>query len=167
MTPGGELDSLTPQPNHGPASSWQDLNCQYMLPARRLGQTSAGRGEEVARQPAPSHLPYAAATVIHSRCPGSWSLARALRRHVQTPFPQSQPLKALQCFGASAGLKERLVSTSHLHSPTSVTEANAAEEADTHVAVVIRPGNAGLTDDEKSYYSLISSFTELLLPSSA
>ncbi|RLW00868.1 hypothetical protein DV515_00008485 [Chloebia gouldiae] len=35
-------------------------------------------------------------------------------------------------------------------------EANAAEEADTHVAVVIRPGNAGLTDDEKSYYSLIS-----------
>ncbi|KAM4899976.1 enolase-phosphatase E1 isoform 1-T1 [Sylvia borin] len=46
-------------------------------------------------------------------------------------------------------------------------EANAAEEADTHVAVVIRPGNAGLTDDEKSYYSLISSFTELFLPSSA
>eukprot|EP00075_Anas_platyrhynchos_P023453 XP_027312706.1 enolase-phosphatase E1 isoform X1 [Anas platyrhynchos] len=45
-------------------------------------------------------------------------------------------------------------------------EANAAEEADTHVAVVIRPGNAGLTDDEKSYYSLISSFTELFLPSS-
>uniref|UniRef100_A0A672UQ93 Enolase-phosphatase E1 n=2 Tax=Strigops habroptila TaxID=2489341 RepID=A0A672UQ93_STRHB len=46
-------------------------------------------------------------------------------------------------------------------------EANAAEEADTHVAVVIRPGNAGLTDDEKSYYSLISSFTELFLPSSS
>ncbi|XP_058694058.1 enolase-phosphatase E1 isoform X2 [Poecile atricapillus] len=45
-------------------------------------------------------------------------------------------------------------------------EANAAEEADTHVAVVIRPGNAGLTDDEKSYYSLISSFNELFLPSS-
>ncbi|XP_061850113.1 enolase-phosphatase E1 isoform X2 [Colius striatus] len=45
-------------------------------------------------------------------------------------------------------------------------EASAAEEADTHVAVVIRPGNAGLTDDEKSYYSLISSFTELFLPSS-
>ncbi|KFP96448.1 Enolase-phosphatase E1, partial [Leptosomus discolor] len=45
-------------------------------------------------------------------------------------------------------------------------EANAAEEADTHVAVVTRPGNAGLTDDEKSYYSLISSFTELFLPSS-
>ncbi|NXX87283.1 ENOPH phosphatase, partial [Urocolius indicus] len=45
-------------------------------------------------------------------------------------------------------------------------EASAAEEADSHVAVVIRPGNAGLTDDEKSYYSVISSFTELFLPSS-
>lgn len=62
---------------------------------------------------------------------------------------------------------ERSVSTPHLHSPhLFVSEANAAEEADTHVAVVIRPGNAGLTDDEKSYYSLISSFTELFLPSS-
>lgn len=50
--------------------------------------------------------------------------------------------------------------------PLSVSEANAAEEADAHVAVVIRPGNAGLTDDEKAYYSLISSFTELFLPSS-
>lgn len=63
---------------------------------------------------------------------------------------------------------ERLVSTGHLYPtpPLFVLEANAAEEADTHVAVVTRPGNAGLTDDEKSYYSLISSFTELFLPSS-
>uniref|UniRef100_A0A8D0HDG1 Enolase-phosphatase E1 n=2 Tax=Sphenodon punctatus TaxID=8508 RepID=A0A8D0HDG1_SPHPU len=45
-------------------------------------------------------------------------------------------------------------------------EAVAAEEADVHVAVVVRPGNAGLTDDEKSYYSLITSFSELFLPSS-
>ncbi|XP_068948600.1 enolase-phosphatase E1 isoform X1 [Petaurus breviceps papuanus] len=50
---------------------------------------------------------------------------------------------------------------------TDVTrEANAAEEADVHVAVVVRPGNAGLTDDEKSYFSLITSFNELFLPSS-
>lgn len=90
--------------------------------------------------------------------------------HVQTLLSQSQPLKALECFGACSSLKDpdvkRSVSSSQLHSPCSVSEANAAEEADTHVAVVIRPGNAGLTDDEKSYYSLISSFTELFLPSS-
>ncbi|KAM8971197.1 enolase-phosphatase E1 isoform 2-T2 [Sarcophilus harrisii] len=50
---------------------------------------------------------------------------------------------------------------------TDVTrEANAAEEADVHVAVVVRPGNAGLTDDEKSYFNLITSFNELFLPSS-
>lgn len=46
------------------------------------------------------------------------------------------------------------------------SEASAAEEADVHVAVVVRPGNAGLTDDEKTYYSLITSFSELYLPSS-
>lgn len=46
------------------------------------------------------------------------------------------------------------------------TEASAAEEADVHVAVVVRPGNAGLTDDEKTYYSLITSFSELDLPAS-
>uniref|UniRef100_A0A8I5NZ57 Uncharacterized protein n=1 Tax=Papio anubis TaxID=9555 RepID=A0A8I5NZ57_PAPAN len=45
-------------------------------------------------------------------------------------------------------------------------EASAAEEADVHVAVVVRPGNAGLRDDEKTYYSLIISFSELYLPSS-
>ncbi|XP_028928635.1 enolase-phosphatase E1 isoform X3 [Ornithorhynchus anatinus] len=45
-------------------------------------------------------------------------------------------------------------------------EAHAAEEADVHVAVVVRPGNAGLTDDEKSYYSLIDSFSQLVLPAS-
>ncbi|KAL7982141.1 hypothetical protein Chor_001198 [Crotalus horridus] len=51
---------------------------------------------------------------------------------------------------------------------TDVTqEADAAEEAEMHVAIVIRPGNAGLTDDEKSYYRLITSFSELFLPPSA
>ncbi|XP_008050377.1 enolase-phosphatase E1, partial [Carlito syrichta] len=51
---------------------------------------------------------------------------------------------------------------------TDVTrEASAAEAADVHVAVVVRPGNAGLTDDEKTYYSLITSFSELDLPASA
>ncbi|XP_067412970.1 enolase-phosphatase E1 [Emydura macquarii macquarii] len=58
-------------------------------------------------------------------------------------------------------------STNNVLFLTDVTrEANAAEEADMHVAVVVRPGNAGLTDDEKSYYSLITSFNELFLPSS-
>uniref|UniRef100_A0A8C5XWJ0 Enolase-phosphatase 1 n=1 Tax=Microcebus murinus TaxID=30608 RepID=A0A8C5XWJ0_MICMU len=45
--------------------------------------------------------------------------------------------------------------------------ASAAEAAGVHVAVVVRPGNAGLTDDEKTYYSLITSFSDLSLPSSA
>ena len=49
---------------------------------------------------------------------------------------------------------------------TDVTrEASAAEEADVRVAVVVRPGNAGSTDD-KTYFSLITSFSELYLPSS-
>uniref|UniRef100_A0A8C5Z536 Enolase-phosphatase E1 n=1 Tax=Marmota marmota marmota TaxID=9994 RepID=A0A8C5Z536_MARMA len=42
-------------------------------------------------------------------------------------------------------------------------EASAAEEAGVHVAVVARPGNAGLTDNEKTSYSLITSFSELYL----
>ncbi|KFO37887.1 Enolase-phosphatase E1 [Fukomys damarensis] len=45
-------------------------------------------------------------------------------------------------------------------------EASAAEEADMHVALGVRPGNAGVTDDEKTYYRLITSFSELRLPSS-
>ncbi|XP_074849830.1 enolase-phosphatase E1 isoform X2 [Carettochelys insculpta] len=58
-------------------------------------------------------------------------------------------------------------STNNVLFLTDVTrEAHAAEEANMHVAVVLRPGNAGLTDDEKSYYSLITSFSELFLPSS-
>ncbi|XP_045039597.2 enolase-phosphatase E1 isoform X3 [Desmodus rotundus] len=58
-------------------------------------------------------------------------------------------------------------STSNILFLTDITpEASAAEKADVHVAVVIRPGNAGLTDDEKTYYSLITSFSELHLPSS-
>ena len=59
-------------------------------------------------------------------------------------------------------------STNNILFLTDVTlEAGAAEEADVHVAVVLRPGNAGLTDDEKAHYSLITSFSELYLPSSA
>uniref|UniRef100_A0ACB8E8R8 Enolase-phosphatase E1 n=2 Tax=Sphaerodactylus townsendi TaxID=933632 RepID=A0ACB8E8R8_9SAUR len=58
-------------------------------------------------------------------------------------------------------------STNNILFLTDVTrEADAAEEVDVHVAIVIRPGNAGLTDDEKSYYRLITSFNELFLPSS-
>ncbi|XP_029072632.1 enolase-phosphatase E1-like [Monodon monoceros] len=50
---------------------------------------------------------------------------------------------------------------------TDVTrDASAAEEADMHVAVVVRPGNVGSTDDEKTYFSLITSFSELYPPSS-
>ncbi|MBZ3884407.1 Enolase-phosphatase E1 [Sciurus carolinensis] len=51
---------------------------------------------------------------------------------------------------------------------TDVTlETSAAKEADVHVAVVVRPGNAGLTDDEKTYCSLITSFSKQYLPFSA
>ncbi|XP_048219924.1 enolase-phosphatase E1 isoform X1 [Perognathus longimembris pacificus] len=58
-------------------------------------------------------------------------------------------------------------STNNILFLTDVTsEASAAEEADMHVAVVVRPGNSGLTDDEKMYYSLITSFSDLFLPSS-
>ncbi|XP_051026463.1 enolase-phosphatase E1 [Acomys russatus] len=57
-------------------------------------------------------------------------------------------------------------STNNILFLTDVTvEASAAEEADVHVAVVVRPGNAGLTDDEKTSYNLITSFSELYLPS--
>ncbi|KAG3283687.1 hypothetical protein H1C71_034288, partial [Ictidomys tridecemlineatus] len=59
-------------------------------------------------------------------------------------------------------------STNNILFLTDVTlEASAAEEAGVHVAVVVRPGNAGLTADEKTFYSLITSFSELHLPSSA
>ncbi|XP_069482250.1 enolase-phosphatase E1 isoform X2 [Ambystoma mexicanum] len=44
-------------------------------------------------------------------------------------------------------------------------EAKAAEEAGVHVCVVVRPGNADLTDDEKLHYKRIASFKELQLPS--
>ncbi|MEE6460162.1 hypothetical protein FKM82_000872 [Ascaphus truei] len=44
-------------------------------------------------------------------------------------------------------------------------EAKAAEEAGVHVAVVERPGNAALTDEEKSSYCLITSFNQIVLPS--
>ncbi|XP_053319062.1 enolase-phosphatase E1 isoform X2 [Spea bombifrons] len=47
---------------------------------------------------------------------------------------------------------------------TDVTkEAKAANEAGVHVAVVVRPGNAALTDEEKSSYHLITSFKEIAL----
>ncbi|KAG9480584.1 hypothetical protein GDO78_012181 [Eleutherodactylus coqui] len=44
-------------------------------------------------------------------------------------------------------------------------EAEAAREAGVHVAIAVRPGNAALTDEEKSKYHLISSFHQLRLPS--
>lgn len=44
-------------------------------------------------------------------------------------------------------------------------EAEAAREAGVHVAIAVRPGNAALTDEEKSQFHLITSFHQLLLPS--
>ncbi|XP_054999573.1 enolase-phosphatase E1-like [Sorex araneus] len=59
-------------------------------------------------------------------------------------------------------------STNNILFLTDVTgEASAAEAADVHVAVVVRPGNAGVTDDEKTYHRLTTSFSELALPASA
>ncbi|XP_066567616.1 enolase-phosphatase E1 [Amia ocellicauda] len=51
---------------------------------------------------------------------------------------------------------------------TDVTrEAKAAEEAGLSVAVVVRPGNAELTEKERTRYTLITSFSDLALPGSA
>ncbi|XP_042192896.1 enolase-phosphatase E1 [Callorhinchus milii] len=46
---------------------------------------------------------------------------------------------------------------------TDVTkEARAAEQAGLHVTIVVRPGNAELTEAEKSYYKCVTSFSEVL-----
>ncbi|KAJ8286742.1 hypothetical protein GJAV_G00042770 [Gymnothorax javanicus] len=51
---------------------------------------------------------------------------------------------------------------------TDVTrEARAAEEAGMNVTVVVRPGNLELTEEEKSHFSLITSFSQLEVPGSA
>lgn len=42
-------------------------------------------------------------------------------------------------------------------------EAKAAEEAGVNVVVVVRPGNQELTEEERSHYSLITSFSQLQL----
>lgn len=77
--------------------------------------------------------------------------------HTQFSLPGDLPSLALGCHLGRQALVSDLYSDS--------AEASAAEEADVHVAVVVRPGNAGLTDDEKTYYNLITSFSELYLPS--
>ncbi|XP_068089744.1 enolase-phosphatase E1 [Hyperolius riggenbachi] len=57
-------------------------------------------------------------------------------------------------------------STENILFLTDVTkEAKAAKEAGVHVAVVVRPGNANLTDEEKAKYPLISTFEQIILPS--
>ncbi|XP_073493118.1 enolase-phosphatase E1 [Phyllobates terribilis] len=57
-------------------------------------------------------------------------------------------------------------STENILFLTDITmEADAAREAGVHVAIAVRPGNAALTDEEKSKFHLISSFHQLNLPS--
>ncbi|XP_075060609.1 enolase-phosphatase E1 isoform X2 [Mixophyes fleayi] len=57
-------------------------------------------------------------------------------------------------------------STGNIFFLTDVTkEAQAAKEAGMHVALVVRSGNAAVTDEEKSRYPLITSFGQLTLPS--
>ncbi|XP_051542464.1 enolase-phosphatase E1-like isoform X2 [Myxocyprinus asiaticus] len=47
---------------------------------------------------------------------------------------------------------------------TDVTrEAKAAEDAGVNVAIVVRPGNMELTEEERSHYTIISSFSQLEL----
>ncbi|KAM3831995.1 enolase-phosphatase E1 [Vipera latastei] len=83
--------------------------------------------------------------------------------HFDTKIGPKVDSESYQRIAASIGC-----ATNNILFLTDVTqEADAAEEAEMHVAIVIRPGNAGLTDDEKSYYRLITSFSELSLPSSA
>lgn len=40
-------------------------------------------------------------------------------------------------------------------------EAKAAEDAGVNVAVVVRPGNMELTEEERSHYNLITTFSQL------
>ncbi|MBN3312484.1 ENOPH phosphatase, partial [Atractosteus spatula] len=55
-------------------------------------------------------------------------------------------------------------STEEIMFLTDVTrEAKAAEEAGLNVAVIVRPGNVELTEEEKSHYKLITSFSDLVL----
>ncbi|KAJ6657528.1 hypothetical protein lerEdw1_002463 [Lerista edwardsae] len=83
--------------------------------------------------------------------------------HFDTKIGAKVDSESYQRIAASIGC-----STNNILFLTDVTrEADAAEEVDIHVAIVVRPGNAGLTDDEKSYYRLITSFSELFLPSSS
>uniref|UniRef100_A0A8C5KN06 Enolase-phosphatase E1 pseudogene n=1 Tax=Jaculus jaculus TaxID=51337 RepID=A0A8C5KN06_JACJA len=83
--------------------------------------------------------------------------------HFDTKIGQKVERESYQKIANSIGC-----STNNILFLTDVTlEASAAKEADVHLAVVVRPGNAGLTDDEKTFYSLITSFSELKLPSSA
>lgn len=56
-----------------------------------------------------------------------------------------------------------VVSTHSLTRGFLVAEAKAAEEAGANVVVVVRPGNMELTDDERSHYNLITSFSQLEL----
>ncbi|XP_056424897.1 enolase-phosphatase E1 isoform X2 [Hyla sarda] len=56
-------------------------------------------------------------------------------------------------------------STENILFLTDITkEAEAAREAGVHVAIAVRPGNAALTDEEKSKYQLTSSFHQINLP---
>ncbi|XP_044160709.1 enolase-phosphatase E1 isoform X1 [Bufo gargarizans] len=56
-------------------------------------------------------------------------------------------------------------STGNILFLTDITkEAEAARTAGVHVALAVRPGNAALTDEEKSEYHLIPSFHQLQLP---
>uniref|UniRef100_A0A8C7NL10 Enolase-phosphatase E1 n=1 Tax=Oncorhynchus mykiss TaxID=8022 RepID=A0A8C7NL10_ONCMY len=51
---------------------------------------------------------------------------------------------------------------------TDVTrEAKAAEDAGVNVAVVVRPGNMELTEEERSHYNLITTFSQLEVNGSA
>ncbi|XP_040181116.1 enolase-phosphatase E1 isoform X2 [Rana temporaria] len=55
-------------------------------------------------------------------------------------------------------------STENILFLTDITrEAEAAEEAGMTVALVVRPGNAALTDEEKGNYPLITSFEQITL----
>ncbi|KAM5194377.1 enolase-phosphatase E1 [Mantella aurantiaca] len=55
-------------------------------------------------------------------------------------------------------------STENILFLTDITkEAKAAKEAGMNVAVVVRPGNAALTDEEKASYPLINSFEQITL----
>lgn len=63
----------------------------------------------------------------------------------------------------STYVRKSTVNTQSSH----LAEAKAAEDAGLNVAVVVRPGNMELTEEERNHYRTLSTFSQLELAGSA